>query len=372
MKILILNSILRTSEKNVIPVVDSIKDCMIYNLGLGFKNLGHDVTLIAAEDYKPSGNEFYDFEVIFQKTSFKKLFRTGVLPLQLGLVSYLKKYGKNFDLIISSELFAIPSFVAALISPGNTLIWHEMNIHPKLLKKIPSRIWYNVIVRAFFQKTLVVPRSGEARDFIKQYVTNISDTIVEHGVNLRKFVVTDKKKNQFIVVSQLIPRKNIGSIIEKFHRFLSKYNRKDFQLLIVGKGELENEIKKQVETLGLQNNIQLLGYKPHEELGKLVSASTAMLVDTKQDLNMVSIPEAIVCGTPVITNMVPSTALFIRDNRLGIAKNNWDESDLNELVENQELYVGSCIEQREKLSVESSARLLIDNFTQYKPEKNSR
>ena len=48
MRILILNPILYTAENNTIPTVSSIKDTMIYNLCLGFKQLGHDITLAAA------------------------------------------------------------------------------------------------------------------------------------------------------------------------------------------------------------------------------------------------------------------------------------------------------------------------------------
>ena len=57
MRILLLNPILYTADNNIIPPIDSIKDCMIYNLAIGFKNLGHQVTLVAAEDYKPQTDE---------------------------------------------------------------------------------------------------------------------------------------------------------------------------------------------------------------------------------------------------------------------------------------------------------------------------
>ena len=53
MRILILNPILYTAESNAIPTVSSIKDTMIYNLCLGFKQLGHDITLAAAMEYQP-------------------------------------------------------------------------------------------------------------------------------------------------------------------------------------------------------------------------------------------------------------------------------------------------------------------------------
>ena len=47
MKVLILNPILFTADNNVIPQVKSIKDTMIYNMCLGFKRLGHDVTSVS-------------------------------------------------------------------------------------------------------------------------------------------------------------------------------------------------------------------------------------------------------------------------------------------------------------------------------------
>ena len=47
MRILILNPILYTAESNAIPTVSSIKDTMIYNLCLGFKQLGHDITSVS-------------------------------------------------------------------------------------------------------------------------------------------------------------------------------------------------------------------------------------------------------------------------------------------------------------------------------------
>ena len=65
MRILILNQILFTAEKDTIPAVTSIKDTMIYNLCLGFKQLGHAITLAAAAEYRPQESEAYDFEILF-------------------------------------------------------------------------------------------------------------------------------------------------------------------------------------------------------------------------------------------------------------------------------------------------------------------
>ena len=63
MKVLIVNAILYTSETREIKKVNSVNDTMIYDLCLAFKNAGHNITLFAAEDYKPSEQADFPFEI---------------------------------------------------------------------------------------------------------------------------------------------------------------------------------------------------------------------------------------------------------------------------------------------------------------------
>jgi len=356
MNILILNPILYTADNNKIPKVNSIKDCMIYNMALGLKNLGHDITLLAAKEYQPVREEAYDFNVLFLKSHFPKVFLPEVLPLQLGLWKYLRKNKEHFDLIISSETFSFSSFFASVIAPGKTLIWHELTGHNNKFHQIPSKLWYNVIARMFMSKTLVVGRSGTAKEFISKYLKNVSGIWVDHGVNIEKFKYSMVKKSNFIVVSQLIARKNISSIIIKYAKFIQRWEQyKNIKLLIAGRGEEEAALKKRVADLNL-------GFLPHSELNKYVSESYASLIDTKRDLNIVSIPESIVSGTPVVTNMVSPLASFINSNKLGIAQKEWDEYALDEIVKNNALYVNNCVMFRNEMSNESASKKMVNIF----------
>ena len=67
MKIIVINPILFTHEKGVIPHVTTIKETMIYDLCLAYHRAGHAVTLIAAADYAPEREETYLFEVDWTK-----------------------------------------------------------------------------------------------------------------------------------------------------------------------------------------------------------------------------------------------------------------------------------------------------------------
>jgi 1,2-diacylglycerol 3-alpha-glucosyltransferase len=360
--ILVLNSILRTAQNNVIPLADSIKDCMIYNLALGFRELGYGVTLVAAAEYAPEKKETYDVEVIFIKSKLTKIFLPSVLPFQPELWRFLRKNKAKYDLIISSEVFAFSSLFATMHCPRKLVIWHELAVHQKKMKRLPSLFWYNIMAKLFFGKTLVVPRSENAREFVAKYLPRVSKESVEHGIHLGKFPFSEEKENRFIVVGQLIQRKNIKSIIDKFHRLISDGKYSGFHLVIAGKGELEGELRNRVAALGIEKNVEFAGFKPHSELNPLIARSMAMLIDTKQDNNMVSIPEAIVSGTPVITNLTPTNATTVSRCRAGIAKTNWDAADLAEIIENNPFYVRNCLAARNRLSNIYCAKKMLDIY----------
>lgn len=363
MRILILNFILYTADNNIIPKVKSIKDTMIYNMCLGFKQLGHRVTLGAAEDFRPIEREDYDFDVIFFKTNYKRVFPSSVLPYSCQLRKYLKENQEYFDLVISSEIFSFISLYAARICSQKTIIWHELALHQRKFHKIPSKIWYNIIARMFMRKPLVVGRSVSARNFVKQYHEFTSDECVEHGINVSKFHVNKNKEDFFIVVSQLIKRKNIPSIIQKFKELIEATTEyKDFKLYVIGRGPQESELIGLINNLNLQRNVYLTGFLSHEQMQKYIGGAKALLIDTLQDNNMVSIPETLACGTPIVTNSIPTNSYVIKDNNLGIVKEQWGVEELKDIINRNSFYVANCIKYRDKLTNTHSAQMLIDIF----------
>ena len=121
---MILNPILYSGNNNFIPKVETIKDTMIYSMCLGFKSLGHQVTLLALECNKPTKEESYDFEILFFKKDLNKLLNAA-LPLSFSRNQYIKENAKKSDIVISSEVFAFHSLVAVRCVPEKTVIWQE-------------------------------------------------------------------------------------------------------------------------------------------------------------------------------------------------------------------------------------------------------
>ena len=358
MKVLVINPIMYTSETKNIRRVESIKDTMMYDFCLAFHEMGHDVTLVGGEPFKPLEIESYPFKVLWWECKWKRLFMPHCLPFMPETRRYIKQHKNKFDLIISSEVFSLNSLMAYRNAPHKVIIWHELAKHNAILKQIPSKVWYGFIARFFMRNAKIVARSIEARDFIKKYCKNVVDRIIDHGVNLDKFKANIDKDNCFVVCSQLIERKKIDGIIEKFAAYLEKFNAEPY-LYIIGEGEMEEVLKKKAIDVGVSEKIIFTGKMSHDELLPILSKAKALLVNTVKDNNMVSIVEAIAVGTTIITPNVPLNSAYIKKYNLGIAKQKWTEDDLQKIVLNNEKYVKNCMDYRYKLSTKRRVEQFI-------------
>lgn len=363
MKILIVNPILYTSEKSPVKKVKSIKDSMIYNLALAFKKCGHEVVLIAADDYMPIEKEDYEVNIIFLKTRFKKIFKPNCIPVLCGLGKYLKN--NKFDMIISSEVFSINSLFLSIRYKNNTVIWHELAKHNNIMKKIPSKIWYNFIVKIFFKNTRIIPRSKNAYDFISKYCNNVSREFIDHGVDLEKFNFCKEKEKHFVVLSQLIKRKRIDGIIKAFYDL----NNDEYKLFIIGDGDERQNLEELIKKYKLEDRVIFKGFMKHEDAMPIVATSTAMLINTEKDNNMVSVVESIALGTPIVITDIPYNSFYIKNSELGIVTKKIERDDLLRIIDYNKEYVENCKKYRYKISNDYH----IEQFTQeYKILKDRR
>ena len=349
MRVLILNPILYTAETDRIPTVSSIKDTMIYTLCTGFVKNGDEPVLVAADCYKPKEREEYPFPILWFPCVLTPICKPRCLPLLKGLGRYLRCHESEYDYIISSEVFSLLTLQGAIFAKEKMIIWHELGAHNNLLKKLPSKFWYHIVTKLFFRDIPVIPRSKAAADFITQFCNNVLSTYIDHSVDLEKIYYSRYKEDYFVVVSQLIERKHIDQIVNHFAEFRNKINE-NFQLKIIGDGELKKDLEKQVRELHEEENIKFLGKLNHEKLIPVLAKATALLVNTSKDNNMVSIVESIAAGTPVVTSPVPFNASYIKKASLGIVKQNWNFETLEEVCNKDQLYVNNCIKYRELLS----------------------
>lgn len=366
MNILILNFILNTPEKGRIRRFQTNRDCMIYGMARGLSRAGHSVTVGAAEQYMPLDQQSdlcEPFKIVYFPLRLTRLCNPALLPVPKGLGSYLRRNSDCYDLVITSEAFSAVSLCAVRGFRGPVVIWQELACYQRAFGGWPARIWYNAVARTLMRRSVAVGRSEAARHFIKRFLPHVADRYVDHGCDESVFLPTaseDGHGDYFIIVSQIIARKRPLRILEAFARYAATGLSRQTRLEVVGDGELLPDMRRRADELGIADRVTFRGRLGHDELVPLLRRAIAMLVDTVNDLNMVSVAESMACGTPVLSNTVPYTASFIAREGTGIARDGWDAAELAEMRERYREFHNACLRVRPQLTSAGCGQALVD------------
>jgi 1,2-diacylglycerol 3-alpha-glucosyltransferase len=317
---------------------------MILQLAMAFVKQGHDVTLVAAKEYEPTTPSRLPLRIIYLPSALTWLFKPSLLPFHPQLMRFLRKHKHHFDWIISSELFSLNSLLAACMAPDKTIVWNEQGKHNRKYFRLPSWIWYNIVARLLMRNVKVVARSPIASRFVRRFGMKVSSVIIDHGIDRQLFHPQHEKEPFFMVSARLDADKNVISLLMKYKQYAESYPDRPCRFYIAGSdgGELPR-LKQYVCDNRLDGQIRFLGRISSSEMASCLRRSICLLCDSKKESNMISINEAIVSGTPVITNTVPFGHEQIRQYQLGIAKENWTAEDMYEVVTNNAFYVENCL-----------------------------
>ncbi len=148
----------------------------------------------------------------------------------------------------------------------------------------------------------------------------------EDRENVRKEYGFEKDDIVVLSVGEICERKNFGVIIEAFNKihktvdYKGLFNR--LYYLIVGDGELKEELERKVEEYGLESKIIFAGY--HDDVSKFYSASDLYALPSKSEgFGRVGI-EAMNVGLPLITSDVQGINLYSINGKTGFKYNSMD------------------------------------------------
>lgn len=115
-------------------------------------------------------------------------------------------------------------------------------------------------------------------------------------------------------VARLSPQKRPQALISLFSEL-----RRDFPelyLVLVGTGPLEEELRRQVDALGVGKYVIFAGFQP--EVEALIPAFDLHLLLSRNEGFGISTIEAMACGVPAVGTDVPGTADILRGSHGGI------------------------------------------------------
>ena len=138
-------------------------------------------------------------------------------------------------------------------------------------------------------------------EYIKRKVENRKD------VELKKFLYTGR----------LSKNKNVKLLVTAFERYV-KNGHSDAVLNIAGSGEELDLLKRMKLELGINNNVNVLGQVPHDEIYDLLKEADVFVTASEGEGCSISVLEAYASGLPVICGRMPGLEGQVSNNKTGI------------------------------------------------------
>lgn len=283
---------------------------------------GHEVTVITyKEDNLPEyendkGVEVYRVEnYMIHPTNFIE----WILQLNFNMAEkatqLINEKGK-FDVIhahdwltTSSAKMLKQSFNIPLVATIHaTESGRNSGIHDETQRYINDTEWMltyeatEVIVNSNYMKGHVQGLFGLPFDKINVIPNGINLTNfngIERDYNFRRQYAMDNEKI-ILYVGRLVYEKGIQHLISAMPKILNGYN--DAKLVIAGKGGMLDELKAQVEYMGLSNKVYFTGYLNAKQVQKIYKcADIAVFPSTYEPFGIVAL-EAMLAGVPTVVS----------------------------------------------------------------------
>ena len=293
--------------------------------------------------------------------SSKEKFNTYVLALSKKeeLLPEFLKYNINTTILRKSNSFL--DFISMLkslhtfVKKNNIQLIHAHMFHALLLASLvklsnPSlKIIYtsHTLNRRFKFSQIIIFLMKPLRDidiiFSKDMLSFFYKKkykIIPNGVKLEHYQIAYPKYDTFtfIAIGRLTEAKNHAFLIEFAETLKEKYN---FEIHIVGDGELKEDLEKMIKASNLQKEIKLLGLR--SDIPKLLKQSHALLMPSLWEGLPLVILEAGASHLPIISTPVGSIPSLLNSENAYL-------STLNEFVRSAE----EILEQPDKSNLKAN------------------
>lgn len=122
---------------------------------------------------------------------------------------------------------------------------------------------------------------------------------VERDYEFRRKYAADNEKI-ILFVGRLVYEKGIQNLIAAMPKVLNSYH--DAKLIVAGKGGMMEELKQQVNAMGISNKVYFTGYLNSKDVTKMYKcADVAVFPSTYEPFGIVAL-EGMLSGTPVVVS----------------------------------------------------------------------
>lgn len=262
--------------------------------------------------------------------------RSSDVPIMLlKLIDLFRR--ERFDVVHLHMIKAtILGGVAALLSGTKTVVTKHytkaLTSHPAVIK------WLDAFFTSRADQAIAISEYVR-QDMIAQGISQERITVAMNGTDLVSNVLPtsledrQSENNVFTIVSvgSLTERKGHRYLVEAISQVVEHFPK--VRLQIIGEGPLRTTLNQLIMTLGLQSNVELLGFRSN--VGAHLRACDLYVHPSIHEPFGIAILEAMAAGKCVVASAVEGVPEIVVDGRTGVLVPASDIGELSRAINNR-------------------------------------
>ena len=233
--------------------------------------------------------------------------------LSPAMIRWLRRHAAEYDIIHIHHPDPMAALALRLSGYKGRVIlhWHSDIVSQKILLAFyqPLQSWLVRRAELIIGTTPVYLRESPALRDVQDKTACVPIGITPVFFDSREaeeFRATMPDKKLVFALGRLVPYKGFSTLVEA-----AKYLPDDYEILIGGEGPLHESLQHQIDTLGLQQKVHLLGYVETWELPTLFGACDIYVMSSHMKTEAFGIVqiEAMSCGKPVVATCIPQSGV---------------------------------------------------------------
>ena len=346
-----------------------------------FREMGIELKVVFASDgYKRRKSKIDFSEIKFQYEILKSLkFSFGNVEKTMftysGINRTISKFKPDKIIVSGFSLASLKIYFRSLFFKVSYVIWSGAIQFPGRFDSVFRKFERRLLIK---RASAFVSYGSKAKEYLVSLgapanrvfigINTVDTSFFSLETNRIRVGLKPPEKKHLIYIGYLVPRKNVGKLIEIIERLSEK--RDDFVLDILGDGSEKRMLEKMVEEKGLNDVVLFHGFVQKIDLPRYFAQGTCFLFQTDFDIWGLVLNEAMAAGVPVISSVTAgATYDLISEGETGFAADYNNLSDVllkinmildqPELVEGIRKKAGASIEEKASLAI--SAKGFVDS-----------
>lgn len=200
-------------------------------------------------------------------------------------------------------------------------------------KKLSSKVKTWLVSSSDYAERYVRPRLGQDTK-IEILPFGADDQFTVNKSNLSILGINLKPNIPVILFVGGLDRAHYFKGVHLLLKALASLSHKNWQLLVVGDGELKNEYIKQAKNLNLDSRVFFTGRLGNDDLIKAYNVAQLFILPSLNEAEAFGLAavEAMACGLPIIASYLPGLRSLITTGDNGILVNPGDIEELAEAI----------------------------------------